>query len=138
VEWEFTRFDQVEAYWTPRGWSPKGPIKTASRIDVPASSGRMQAGEIAIAGVAWAQHRGVTGVQVRIDEGPWLDAELAADASVDTWRQWVYRWQAPVGQHWLQVRARDATGEWQTGDEAAPAPDGATGWHTVQVTIGSD
>jgi DMSO/TMAO reductase YedYZ molybdopterin-dependent catalytic subunit len=135
VEWEFTRFDRVEAYWTPRGWAPEAPVKTASRIDVPRPSAQVAAGEVTVAGVAWAQHRGITGVQVRVDEGPWQDARLAVDASVDTWRQWAYRWQAPVGEHTLQVRARDASGQWQTSRTAPPAPDGATGWHTVRVVV---
>ncbi len=135
VDLEVTRFDAVTAYWTDRGWSERGPVRTASRIDVPRSGRRVQAGTVAVAGVAWAQHRGIRRVEVRVDEGPWQEAELAAEASVDTWRQWVYRWDATPGSHELQVRATDGTGETQTGEQRDVVPDGATGWHTVTVTV---
>jgi hypothetical protein len=84
--------------------------------------------------VAWAQHRGISAVEVRADEGPWLPATLAETASVDTWRQWLWRWDATPGRHRLQVRATDVIGEVQTEQDAPPAPNGATGWHTIQVT----
>jgi len=135
VELEVTRFDRAEGYWTPRGWSALGPIKTESRIDVPRPGARVQAGRVAVAGIAWAQHRGVKGVQVRLDGGAWQDAQLGAEASVDAWRQWVYRWDAAPGHHKIAVRAVDGTGAVQTGDEAPPAPDGATGWHEIEVDV---
>jgi hypothetical protein len=90
---------------------------------------------VAVAGIAWAQHRGISGVQVRVDEGPWQDATLGAEAGIDTWRQWVYAWDATPGKHELQVRAVDRTGAAQTGEQAPPEPDGATGWDTVTVTV---
>ena len=136
VDLEVTRFDRAVAYWTPRGWSAKGPIKTESRIDVPREGARLAAGRLAVAGVAWAQHRGIERVEVRVDGGAWQPARLAAEASLDTWRQWVYTWDAAPGTHTLQVRATDGTGTPQTGVEAPPAPDGATGWHTVSVDVG--
>ena len=135
VDLEVTRFDRATAYWTPRGWSAQAPIKTESRIDVPQDGASLAAGRVAVAGVAWAQHRGIEGVEVRIDGGPWRPAQLGAEASIDTWRQWVYRWDAPAGQHTLQVRATDRTGVPQTGVNTPPAPNGATGWHTITVTI---
>ena len=135
VELEVTRFDRAEGYWTPRGWSAKGPIKTESRIDVPRPGARVKAGQVAVAGIAWAQHRGIKGVQVRLDGGDWRDAQLGAEATVDTWRQWVYRWDAAPGHHKIAVRAVDGTGAVQTGDEAPPAPDGATGWHEIEVDV---
>jgi phosphoenolpyruvate carboxykinase (GTP) len=70
-----------------------------------------------------------------VDRGAWQQAELAAEDTVDTWRQWVWTWSATPGDHALQVRAVDGTGAPQTGREAPPAPDGATGWHTVHVTV---
>jgi DMSO/TMAO reductase YedYZ molybdopterin-dependent catalytic subunit len=135
VDLEVTRFDQAEGYWTPRGWSVKGPIKTESRIDVPRVGDEPRAGTVAVAGVAWAQHRGVRAVEVRVDDGPWQVATLGASGNADTWRQWVWRWEATQGDHTLQVRATDATGHVQTSQEAPPAPDGASGWHTVRVTV---
>jgi DMSO/TMAO reductase YedYZ molybdopterin-dependent catalytic subunit len=134
VDLKVTRFDQDEGYWTPRGWSPMGPIKTGSRIDVP-RGGRVDAGRVAVAGVAWAQHRGIERVEVRVDEGAWQPARLGEGGTKDTWKQWVFEWEATKGRHTLQVRATDGLDDVQTADQASPAPDGATGWHTVSVTV---
>ncbi|GAB3706575.1 molybdopterin-dependent oxidoreductase [Mariniluteicoccus flavus] len=135
TELKVTRFADDEGYWTPRGWSALGPVKTNSRIDVPRRGDGVPAGTVAVAGVAWAQHRGVTGVQVKIDDGPWQDARLGAEANVDTWRQWAYAWDATPGCHQITVRAIDATGEPETEAIAAPAPDGASGHHAITVTV---
>ncbi|WP_053205289.1 molybdopterin-dependent oxidoreductase [Jiangella muralis] len=135
VELEVTRFADFEAYWTTRGWAEKGPVKVASRIDVPSSRAHVDAGTVAVAGVAWAQHRGIAAVQVRVGDGDWNDARLAAVPSTDTWRQWVWEWDAQPGKHRLQVRATTADGEVQTSEQAPPAPDGASGWHTIDVTV---
>ncbi|QFG67881.1 molybdopterin-dependent oxidoreductase [Ornithinimicrobium pratense] len=136
TELKVTRFDADEGYWTPRGWSALGPIKTASRIDVPRTGARVVAGEVVVAGVAWAQLRGVDQVQVQVDDGPWQVAELLAEPSVDAWRLWRWTWpDATPGRHRLRVRATDATGEVQTDLVARPAPDGASGWHEVSVRV---
>lgn len=135
VDWEVTRFDRAQAYWTRRGWAEQAPIKTASRIDAPASFARVPAGEVLVAGTAWAQHRGVARVEVRVDDGPWDDATLAEEYSIDTWRQWYWRWQASPGTYTLQVRATDRGGEVQTEMRVEPIPDGASGWHTRSITV---
>ncbi|MEV4821345.1 molybdopterin-dependent oxidoreductase [Micromonospora sp. NPDC049274] len=135
TELELTRFADFDAYWVPRGWSAQGPIKTQSRIDTPRRRNRLTAGPLTVAGVAWAQHRGISRVEVRVDGGPWQEAELAPTVSVDTWVQWSWRWDATPGEHQLQVRATDATGETQTERTQSVAPDGATGWHTVPVNV---
>ena len=135
VDMEVTRFDRATAYWTDRGWAPRGPIKTASRIDVPGSFAALEAGPNVVAGVAWAQHRGISRVEVGVDGGDWQQAELSDEASIDTWRQWRWEWDAEPGRHTLQVRATDGTGELQTEQEAEPAPDGATGWHSRVVEV---
>lgn len=132
---EVSRFADFSAYWSERGWAEQAPIKTASRIDVPGSFAMVDAGTVAVAGVAWAQTRGIDRVEVRVDEGEWNQARLAAPDGLDTWRQWVWEWQAEPGSHTLEVRATDGTGETQTGREAPPRPDGATGWHRVAVTV---
>ncbi|MFC8193587.1 molybdopterin-dependent oxidoreductase, partial [Cellulomonas sp. NPDC057328] len=135
TELEVTRFDRAEAYWTRRGWSARGPVKTQSRIDVPRSGSTVPAGDVVVAGTAWAQHRGITGVQVRVDDGPWENAELAGDGGVDTWRQWRWTWPgATAGAHRLHVRASDPDGP-QTGVPQGVVPDGATGYHRVDVTV---
>lgn len=135
TELKVTTFAQDQGYWTPRGWSAEGPIKTASRIDVPRVGATVRAGRVAVAGVAWAQHRGIRAVEVQVDEGPWQQARLAAEPSVDAWRQWVLEWDATPGSHTLRVRATDGTGQVQAEATAPPAPDGATGWHTVTVRV---
>ncbi|RKT77001.1 DMSO/TMAO reductase YedYZ molybdopterin-dependent catalytic subunit [Terracoccus luteus] len=135
TELKVTTFDADQGYWTPRGWAPLGPVKTESRVDVPKAGASVPAGKVAVAGVAWAQHRGISKVEVQVDDGPWTQARLAVDATVDAWRQWVYEWDATSGSHDLRVRAYDTTGEVQTPYDAPPAPDGATGIHTVTVRV---
>jgi DMSO/TMAO reductase YedYZ molybdopterin-dependent catalytic subunit len=136
VELEVTRFADFQGYWTTRGYAAEAPIKTSSRIDVPRSFAQVTAGRTPVAGVAWAQTRGVERVEVRVDRGPWQEAELGAEDGVDTWRQWVWWWDAPVGTHVLEVRTTDRTGSAQTGAREPIAPDGSTGWHSVNVTVG--
>jgi DMSO/TMAO reductase YedYZ molybdopterin-dependent catalytic subunit len=132
-EIELSSFDDYDAYWIPRGWAQQAPVKTQSRIDTP--RGRASAGTVMVAGVAWAQHRGIERVEVQVDGGPWQQAQLADTVSADTWRQWSWPWAATPGQHQLAVRATDATGETQPGEPRPPAPDGATGWHTIDVEV---
>ncbi|RKS84273.1 DMSO/TMAO reductase YedYZ molybdopterin-dependent catalytic subunit [Motilibacter peucedani] len=133
VELEVTRFSDATAYWSSRGWSEQAPVKTASRIDVPRS--RASAGRVQVGGVAWAQHRGVSKVEVRVDGGDWAQAELLPVPSADTWRQWRWEWDATEGEHELEVRATDGTGAVQTARRAAPAPDGATGYDSRTVRV---
>ncbi|MGW4601384.1 molybdopterin-dependent oxidoreductase [Streptomyces sp. NPDC004457] len=133
---ELTTFDAYDPYWTKRGWARKAPIKTASRIDTPKPFARPDAGTVIIAGVAWSQHRGIDKVEVRIDDGPWQEAGLAAEDTCDTWRRWSLPWQAAKGVHTLTVRATDRTGTVQTDERTRTIPDGASGWHSVVVTVG--
>jgi DMSO/TMAO reductase YedYZ molybdopterin-dependent catalytic subunit len=135
VELELTTFDAYDPYWVQRGWVKEAPIKTMSRIDAPKPLAQIPAGKVAVAGVAWAQHRGVDQVEVRIDGGDWANARLAAIDTIDTWRQWVLDWDATPGRHTLEVRATDATGATQPETRATPFPDGATGWHSVVMTV---
>ncbi|MCU1675867.1 MAG: Sulfite oxidase-like protein [Frankiales bacterium] len=132
---ELTTLEQ-KGYWITRGWSQNGPVKTMSRIDVPKQHVALRSVPTPIAGVAWAQHKGVAKVEVSIDDGPWLEARLAAEDTTDTWRQWVYdRWMPDKGVHNLRVRATDKTGYVQTGDIADVVPDGATGYHLVTIVV---
>ncbi len=131
---ELTTWDQ-QGYWVPRGWGRLGPIKTQSRIDVPRNGKTIEAGPQKIAGVAWAQHRGIEKVEVRIDGGEWQEARLATDVSDDAWRQWVLDWNAPAGDYKIEVRATDKTGETQTEERTPVAPDGATGYHTIKCKV---
>ncbi|NUT37457.1 MAG: sulfite oxidase, partial [Hamadaea sp.] len=137
TELELTTFAAFDAYWVRRGWAEQATIKTQSRIDAPRSS--KDAGRVTIAGVAWAQHRGIAKVEVRVtggaESGEWRVAELLDVVSADTWRQWRLDWQAQPGEYTITVRATDTTGETQTEVRTSVDPDGATGWHSVNVKI---
>jgi DMSO/TMAO reductase YedYZ molybdopterin-dependent catalytic subunit len=132
---EVTTFAGNYAYWTQRGWSQRAPIKTECRIDVPNGLGEISAGRTAVAGVAWAQHKGIEAVEVRVDRGPWQEARLAAVPGLDTWRQWVWEWDATTGGHVLEARATDKTGYTQTSALAPPQPNGASGYPMVSVPV---
>jgi DMSO/TMAO reductase YedYZ molybdopterin-dependent catalytic subunit len=131
VELQVTRFSRTSAYWTDRGWGERGPIKIQSRIDVAKRDGDA----LLVAGVAWHQHTGIAGVEVQVDDGPWTDAELADAISIDTWVQWRHRSDVAAGGHTVRVRATSRDGETQTDEVAGVLPDGATGYHTVEVSL---
>jgi DMSO/TMAO reductase YedYZ molybdopterin-dependent catalytic subunit len=132
---EVTTFASAYSYWAQRGWSQQGPIKTESRIDVPAAGASLAAGRVAVAGVAWAQHKGVAAVEVRVNGGPWHEARLASVPGIDTWRQWIWEWSATPGHYLLEARATDATGYTQTAVQAQPPPNGASGYPTAEVSV---
>ena len=132
---ELTTFAAQRSYWVQRGYTSATPIKTMSRIDVPRPFQQVHAGRTPVAGVAWAPHRGIERVQVQADGGPWHDARLAAADGIDTWRQWVWYWDATPGLHQLQVRATDGTGATQPARRTGVFPSGATGWDSAAVTV---
>jgi DMSO/TMAO reductase YedYZ molybdopterin-dependent catalytic subunit len=136
TELELTSFADFDAYWVPRGWSAMGPIKTESRIDTPDGGRTITPGPLTVAGVAWAQHHGISKVEVQVDDDPWLTATLDAVPSTDTWRQWYVTVNATPGNHRLQVRATDNAGQTQTSQQAPPAPNGASGYHMITITVG--
>jgi len=132
-EIHLTTWDSFDAYWIPRGWAKEAPIKTQSRIDTPRPASGIAAGVNPIAGVAWAPHRGILRVEVQVDDGPWIEAELSSALSKDSWVQWRIDHDFRPGRHSIRVRATDATGEVQDEQRRPPAPDGATGWHSVTI-----
>jgi hypothetical protein len=131
---ELTTFDAFDPYWARRGWAKRAPIKTMSRIDRPAGFQRVPAGKVVVAGIAWAQHRGVEAVEVRVDRGPWRQATLTTEVNLDTWRMWRIELDLATGGHTVEARATDKSGYTQTEQRAEPVPDGATGWHSVFFT----
>ena len=133
-EIELTGWDDFDGYWIPRGWSKLGPIKTHSRIDTPRNTARIDPGPRTIAGVAWAQTRGISRVEVRVNDGAWMDADLPDELSIDTWRQWSLAYDFAPGSSVIEVRATDGTGETQTEEIRPVDPDGATGYHTIKVS----
>lgn len=134
-EIELTTLEAFDAYWIPLGWSKQAPILTQSRIDTPRGDREVAAGTVPVAGVAWAPDRGISAVEVQVDDSGWEPAELSAPISDTTWVQWVHRWQATPGEHTLRVRATDGNGNVQTDERTRPDPDGARGHHTVTVRV---
>jgi DMSO/TMAO reductase YedYZ molybdopterin-dependent catalytic subunit len=132
---KLTTFAAEQAYWTKRGYTARAPIKTMSRVDVPRPLQQIKAGTTAVAGMAWAPHRGIDAVEVRVDNGSWQQASLASVPGIDTWRQWVWHWDATPGLHNLQVRATDGTGATQPSHRVPVFPNGATGWDSTAVTV---
>jgi len=130
-----TTFAAERAYWTLRGYAAVAPIHTESRIDVPKPLARVAAGQVTVAGVAWAPATGIAAVEVSADNGPWHPARLAAADGIDTWRQWTWTWDAAPGLRQLQVRAIDKAGVTQPSRRAPVYPSGATGWDSVVVTV---
>lgn len=135
VDLQATTFADDQAYWVQGGWAPQGPIKLASRIDRPTTGQTVPVGsQLAVAGVAWDQHVGVSGVELQVDGGSWQPTMLAPVPSTDTWRQWVALWTpGSAGPHQLRVRAYDSAGRPQDATNADPFPSGATGLHTITV-----
>lgn len=134
-EIELTTREAFDGYWVPLGWAKDGPIVTESRIDHPSDGAQLPAGTVDIDGVAWAPDRGVQGVEVRIDGGPWQATLLSRAISRATWVQWWLRWQATPGTHVIEARATDGTGTPQTATQQGPAPSGATGYPQIRVSV---
>src|SRR3954452_20688699 len=131
VDLEVTRFDRFAAYWTDRGWSARGPVKTESRIEVPGDGNHVPSGTVGIGGHAWAQHTGIERVEFRIDGDAWEEAVLGRVPDNDTWVQWSGTVDVGQGDHTLAVRATDRSGYTQTAARADVVPNGATGWHSI-------
>ena len=132
-ELELTTLEAFDGYWVPLGWAKEGPILTQSRIDTP-RGGQVTAGQVPIAGIAWAPDRGIAKVEVGVD-GVWSEARLSIPISDATWVQWVFDWAATPGRHTVQVRATDGNGEVQTESPTPPAPDGARGWDSISIEV---
>ena len=135
TDMEVNRFDAAASYWLQRGWAQRAPIKTQTRIDFPRGFASVPAGRVTVAGIAWAQHTGIDRVEIRMDGGPWQQAQLATEVSRDTWRMWKADFDLAPGSHTVQTRAADRNGVLQTEDRADPIPDGATGWPAIIFTV---
>jgi DMSO/TMAO reductase YedYZ molybdopterin-dependent catalytic subunit len=139
TEIELTTFDDFEQYWVPRGYADRAPIKLMSRIDSIDGLGtltRSADGAAAIGGVAWAQTRGISAVEVQLDDGPWQPCELGTALNDDTWRQWAFRWTPDAtGRTSIRCRAIDGDGVIQTDERSEPLPNGASGHHQIVVFV---
>ncbi|MTE24701.1 molybdopterin-dependent oxidoreductase, partial [Microbacterium sp. ZXX196] len=135
TELKVTTFAEDEAYWTPRGYSAKAPIKFSSRIDTPRTDTPVTAGRVPIAGMAWAQTVGIERVEVSVDDGAWQEAELSNPINDDSWVQWRLEWDASPGTHYVAVRAINRDGETQIEESAPIYPNGSSGWQRLLVTV---
>jgi hypothetical protein len=135
TEIELTTFAAFDSYWVRRDYADRAPVKTMSRIDTPKSLAKPKPGMVPIAGVAWAQTRGIDKVEVKIDDEDWAEASLAEALGGNTWRQWMMPAELDEGFHTIKVRATDGDGELQVEERADPLPDGASGWHTIRVSV---
>ena len=117
----------ADGYWEKRGWHGTGPVNTVAKLWV---DNRLDDGRIEVAGHAYAGTRDIERVEVSTDGGEtWAEAELSERLpGTDVWRQWVYRYEPPAGEHEVVVRATDGTGTLQPEDEASAFPNGASGW----------
>lgn len=135
VELELTGWDEFDAYWVPRGWAKVAPVRPMARIDVPADGASVTAGRLTVAGVAWAPTTGVGGVEVSVDDGPWVRARLAEPLSTSTWLQWWIDLPVEPGRRRLRARMIDTAGRTQPEGPRSVLPDGAEGWHARTVTV---
>ena len=129
--------NEGRGYWVERGWSIEARPVTVSVIDVVVDSGDLVEGEpIGVGGIAYAGARGISKVEIQINDGPWEVAQLREPPlSPLTWVQWRYDWPYSPGRYTLNVRAYDASGILQQTMKRGVRPDGATGVHSLKVNI---
>lgn len=137
-----TSIDVVETdeggYWVRRGWSEDALVNATSVIDTVAvndvfeTGGRMY---VPIGGIAWAGTRGISKVEVQIDDGEWKDAALRTPLSDVAWVIWRYDWAFTEGDHIFRVRAYEGNGTPQSEMAQGVRPDGATGIHSRRATL---
>ncbi|SDZ95236.1 DMSO/TMAO reductase YedYZ, molybdopterin-dependent catalytic subunit [Haloplanus vescus] len=125
--------EPATGYWEERGWHGTGPVNTVAKLW---AENHLDDGRVEVAGPAYAGTRGIERVEVSTDGGEtWADADLSDPLpGEDVWRQWVYRYEPPAGEHEVVVRATDGTGTLQPRDEKRAYPSGPSGWvsRTVQ------
>jgi len=133
--------EDYKGFWEVRGWDDTAIVKTQSTIDTANAnlqndrSVALENGKVVLGGYAFAGERGISKVEVRVNDGDWQPAQLKQPISKLTWREWRYEWAATPGSYTVSVRATDGAGQLQTSDIALPHPDGASGWHTVQIDV---
>ncbi|MSO59112.1 MAG: hypothetical protein EXQ63_02175 [Ilumatobacteraceae bacterium] len=130
---ELTTWNAFDAYWIDRGWAKQGPMLSSSRIDLPRNGAQIKTPSVIIAGFAWAPRAGVKSVDVRVDDGQWIPAEVKKSPTGDTWCQWKLNWTVTPGQHKFTTRVIDATGAIQDEQVRPVEPSGATGYHSISV-----
>ena len=131
---EITTWDAFDAYWVRRGWSAEGPMLSSSRIDLPRPDSVVATGTVNVGGFAWAPRAGIQTVQLMVNDAAWVDCEVLAHDSGDTWAQWKYPLPVTPGDYSLTVRVIDKLGNEQTSEKRDVAPSGATGHHSISFS----
>lgn len=128
-----------EGYWVRRGWDAEAIVRTTSVIDTVAVDDVYEDEEgvmrVPIGGIAWAGAKGISKVEVQIDEGEWLQAELRQPLSDLTWVIWRLDWVFTPGEHTFTVRTYEADGTPQIAERADRRPSGATGYHDTEARV---
>lgn len=125
-----------EGYWVERNWSETAQIKITSVIDTVALNAVYEQNgqqRVPVGGIAWAGDRQISKVEVRVDGGPWQEAQLRRPLSETTWVIWRYEWPFQEGDHTFEVRCYDGDGSKQIEERADARPDGATGIHSYDI-----
>ena len=123
-------------YWVERGWDEQAIVKTTSVIDAVDTQGNSQAKVVPVGGIAYSGARGISKVEVQVDNGEWQAAELRdPPLSPLTWVQWRFLWSASPGRHVLSVRCYDGDGKLQDATRAEPFASGATGYDQKSAII---
>ena len=124
--------DYKQGYWVERGWDEVARVMATSVIDTVAVDDvyeRDGAKFVPVGGIAFAGARGVSKVEVRVDGGPWQEAQLRAPLSETTWVVWRFDWPFEAGGHELLVRCAEGDGTPQIEKSRGNRPSGATGIH---------
>jgi len=128
--------EEYLGYWQTRGWSNTAVIETTSIIKTPPAIFRIS-DATPIAGIAFAGDRGISNVEVSTDDGKtWSKAMLKDPLSNYTWIIWTTEWlPKDDGPKTITVRATDKTGKTQTSQIRGTYPEGATGYHAIDVIV---
>lgn len=126
-------------YWVERGWNKVAQMHATSVIDAVAVDmtviGADQRKLVPIGGIAHAGARGISKVEVQVDNGPWQQAALRTPLSQLTWVIWRYDWPFQAGKHTFTVRCYDGNGTPQVATRSPAEPNGATGLHSRSMML---
>jgi hypothetical protein len=125
---------EVKGFYQSQGWSA-AQLETISRIDAPRNETPL--GEIPISGIAFAGIRGIQQVEISVNGGAtWQRAKLQPPLSDQTWVFWQWTWRpTALGIYSVVARATDGTGALQTQEKRSTVPNGATGWHEINIVV---
>jgi DMSO/TMAO reductase YedYZ molybdopterin-dependent catalytic subunit len=139
-----------EGYWARNGWTNIATEDTHSFIVIPGQAPArdrfrnleseninfVPGQKVPVAGIAFAGDRGISKVEVSTDSGAtWKSASIKDPLSKYTWVLWSagFTPTGAQGNYTVIVRATDKTGKVQTAEVRPPFPDGATGYHMINI-----